>query len=126
VSLVGIAATVAGCGGTIKVLDGMEVRCSDKSVSVINEDGRLEARPNSVKVCRGNAVVLTFRNGVPTGHAHTRKARPATTTEMWLDVDNTSMDGITIMVPDATTPMEYKYSLAIDGLGTLDPRIVVQ
>ena len=101
------------------------MRCSDQTVTIHNSDGLLKASPNRVQVCRGNSVALKFSNRVDVGKART-KHQSSTPTATWLDVVSTSPDGIMISVPDSTTPMEYKYSLEIDGIGLLDPRIVVQ
>jgi hypothetical protein len=121
-----IGATLAACGGTIKVLDGVEVRCPDGKVRVLNQKGHpLETRPEPVHACRGTPVTLTFDNSVPRSQAHTRNK--SGTTAAWLDVDNMDERTMTINVdPQAVPKMEYKYLLTIDGLGTLDPRIVVQ
>jgi hypothetical protein len=127
-----ITAILAGCG-TIEVLDGVRVRCKNERVNVINVSGGLKVRPERVEVCRGYSVALVFRNSVSPGQAHTRP--PAVTRERetrepaappWLTVDNTSSDRLVVNVPREATPMEYKYTLEIDGLGLLDPRIVVQ
>lgn len=120
---------LTGCG-TVKVLDGVEVRCSDKNVTVVNAAGRLQVSKDVVEVCRGNSVVLKFRNSAARNTVHTRQPPGAPTPAPWLNVDNTDTEQLTIMVPPETTPARsgdgYKYTLQIDGLGTLDPRIVVQ
>jgi len=113
---------LAGCG-TLVELDGVQVRCNNRTVSVINAAGRLQVRPESVSVCRGFSVTLEFRNPVPARSARTTQSA---TGAPWLDAENSSTDAIVLTVLSTTTPMEYKYSLEIDGLGLLDPRIVVQ
>jgi len=103
----------------------VSVRCSDKEVKVINPAGRLEVRPESVKVCRGNSVVFTFSPKEPSKRANTKDSS-GSTTGAWLTANGTTADGITIAVRPEVMPMEYKYTLEIEGLGLLDPRIVVQ
>ncbi|HEY5567956.1 MAG TPA: hypothetical protein VIM81_12040 [Gammaproteobacteria bacterium] len=131
VAALSATAIFAGCG-TIEELDGVRVRCENERVKVINVSGGLKVRPERVEVCRGYSVALVFRNSVPPGQAH---MRPPETSERetrepaappWLSVDNTSPDRMVVSVPPEATPMEYKYTIEIDGLGLLDPRIVVQ
>lgn len=117
----GIAMLLGGCG-TVVELDGVRMRCDDRNVNVINAAGHLQVRER-VEVCRGYSVNLIFRNTVAMGAGRSRQMG---TGAAWLDVDNRSADRIVIAVPAATAPGEYKYSLEIDGIGLLDPRIVVQ
>ena len=97
---------------------------SNKQANVINLPGRIEVQPERVEVRRGFSLALRFLNRIPPKSARTRQpARSAN----WLDVDNLSEDEIVIIVPaDARKGEELKYTLEIDGLGMLDPHIVVQ
>jgi len=97
---------------------------SNMQANVINLPGRIEVQPERVEVRRGFSLALRFLNRIPPGHAHTKQ--PATGAD-WLDVKNKSEDEIVITVPaDAKRGEELKYTLEIDGLGSLDPHIVVQ
>lgn len=122
ISSVGVLALLAGCG-TIEVFDGVRVRCMDRDVSVVNTAGRLQVKPERVQVCRGYAVNLVFRNPVAPNTARTRQMGAGAD---WLDVENGSGDRIVITPPTETARGEYKYSLEVDDIGLLDPRIVVQ
>jgi hypothetical protein len=119
---VGVAVLLGGCGNLVEI-DGVQMRCDDRDVNVVNAAGHLQVTRERVEVCRGYSVNLIFRNAVAMGAARSRQMG---TGADWLDVDNRSAERIVIAVPESTAPGEYKYSLEVDGIGLLDPRIVVQ
>ncbi|HEX6997676.1 MAG TPA: hypothetical protein VF322_06000 [Gammaproteobacteria bacterium] len=116
-----ISAALAACG-TVVERDGMRMRCRDKTVNVINVPGRLQVKPDPVTVCRGYAVTWSFRNPVAGQAARVTGKTGAE----WLGQTNERPESMSISVPDGIRPMQYEYLLEIDGLGALDPRIVVQ
>jgi hypothetical protein len=121
-SLVGVSILLAGCGNIVEI-DGVRMRCDDRDVSVVNVAGRLQVKKERVEVCPGYSVNLVFRNPVAMRAARTRQMG---TGAAWLDVDNGSTNRIVITPPTGTPRGEYKYSLEVDDIGLLDPRIVVQ
>jgi hypothetical protein len=118
----GLPTLLAGCGNFVEI-DGVRMRCDDRDVNVVNAAGHLQVTRERIEVCRGYSVNLIFRNAVAMGAARTRQMGTGAT---WLDVENRDSTRIVITPPAATAPGEYKYSLEIDGIGLLDPRIVVQ
>lgn len=121
-SSVGALLLLASCG-TIVEIDGVRMRCMNRDVSVVNAAGHLQVTRERVEVCPGYSVNLIFRNAVAMRAARTRQMG---TGAPWLDVDNGSTNRIVITPPAGTQSGEYKYSLEVDDLGLLDPRIVVQ
>jgi hypothetical protein len=119
---VGLTTLLAACG-TIVEVDGVRMRCDDRDVSVVNVAGRLQVKKERVEVCPGYSVNLIFRNPVAMRAARTRQTGAGAN---WLDVDNGSTNRIVITPPAETPRGEYKYSLEVDNIGLLDPRIVVQ
>jgi hypothetical protein len=115
---------LAACGTLVEFADGVRVRCQDEDVSVISVPGRLKVSPERVEVCRGYSLTLNFRNLTAVGTARTRQTGGSG--NPWIDVDNTSTDRIVLEVPADATPGERKYTFEVDGVGLLDPRIVVQ
>jgi hypothetical protein len=56
--------------------------------------------------------------------AHTKQSGSG---NRWLNKSNTGPDEIVLMPPDdVELNTEHKYSIEVEGVGTLDPRIVVQ
>ncbi|HEY8519279.1 MAG TPA: hypothetical protein VIN61_04305 [Gammaproteobacteria bacterium] len=114
-----ISAALAACG-TVVERDGMRFRCRDRTVNVINAPSRLQVKPDPVTVCRGYAVTWSFRNPVTSASVTGKRGAE------WLGQKNERPESMSITVPDGIAPMQYEYLLEIEGLGTLDPRIVVQ
>jgi hypothetical protein len=118
----GLPTLLAGCGNLVEI-DGVRMRCGNRDVTVVNAAGHLQVTRERIEVCRGYSVNLILRNPVAAGTARTRQMGAGAD---WLDVDNRDPRTIVITPPAATAPGEYKYSLEVDGIGLLDPRIVVQ
>lgn len=97
------------------------------TVNVISFRGHLEVQPERIEAYPDSTVTLRFRNGAPLGNAHTKQVGIGAD---WLDADNdnkVSPDEIVLVVPrEARRGTEYKYVLVVDGIGTLDPVIVIQ
>jgi hypothetical protein len=121
-AILGVSTGLAACGELVEI-DGVRLRCGDKSATVTSNPAHLQVNPESVAVCRGYSLTLRFRGPTAVGSARTR---PAGGGNPWLEVENTSTDRIVIEVPGDAATGERKYTLEVDGIGLLDPRIVVQ
>ena len=112
---------LAGCGIT-KESDGVTVRCSNRHANVNHASSHLDQRPDTIKLCTGFMLTLELHPPLPDNTAHTRQ--PGTGND-WLDQDNVGAF-IYLTPPEGTSVGEIKYDLIVDGVGMLDPRIVVQ
>jgi hypothetical protein len=129
VTVLVIGAAATGCG-TTKVIDGETVRCPNPRATVNNGPGHLEVK-EVINVCRGDTIILKFSRNLTNGAAHTREVPNAPISAPWLNRDAPNgADRLEIPVTDAVKTPEgdpgYKYTLTLDGHGSLDPRIVVQ
>jgi hypothetical protein len=114
---------------TVKILDGMEVHCPRSPAGKITaKDGELSVNDNMIKICRGDSVQFTFKDPAPAANA--ARTLPKNAANGWLMA---IYDGetITINVPGNIMPTEpngpgYGYIIEVDGIGRLDPRLVVQ
>lgn len=94
------------------------IACVDRHVTVNYASGVFIVNPNDVEVCQGKMVFIKLVPPPDNG-----KAKTTHPNEGWLNKSN-SGDTITI----DTAPAEkgdYKYSITIEGVGTLDPGVRV-
>ncbi len=113
---------LAGCAAPDTPGDH-EVACRDRTVTVHHAPGYLAAHPEHLEICAGRTVVVSLEPPVEAGAARTEPAgerRPP-----WLGNANRTRDRIEIRVPADADYGTYKYSIAIDDVGTLDPRLTV-
>jgi hypothetical protein len=117
---------LAACSN-VKEIAGEKVNCPWKPSSKIKADeGELVIDDKKIPVCRTDSVVLTFKNPQPRAStARTLPKMPNGAATRWLE---NTYDGnaITITVPEGTAKGEYGYIIEVDGIGKLDPRLVVQ
>jgi hypothetical protein len=121
ISTVLTAMALTGCG-TPEVRDTGRIFCRNRTVNVVNAEGELRVNPELVRVCQGYMVSLQFSNTAPPANVSTRVAGGSAP---WLDKDSTTADGIQITA-DGAIGSEHKYSLTVEGIGMLDPRVVIQ
>jgi hypothetical protein len=118
---VSFAFVLTGCG-TLKESDGQTVRCRDRHANINHQSGRLEVRPETIELCTGFTLTLELHPPVATGSARTKQSGSGNN---WLDRQNT--DALIVLTPpNGTSTGPIKYTVEVDGVGVLDPRIVVQ
>ena len=98
-----------------------ELACRNRIATLRHGDGFMEAYPPHLDMCIGYTLRINLRPRVPVGDA---RSVAATGGPEWLNRSNMSTDQILITIPDSVTVGEtYKFGLAIEGVGTLDPYI---
>lgn len=113
--------------GTVALLAGCAQMagpgCRDREVTVNHKAAYLEARPEHVEICPGRTLKVKLVPAPPAGSAHTAPGsqNPGAT---WLSGRNKE-PGLIALVVDEKAEGPYKYSITIDGIGTLDPRLTV-
>jgi hypothetical protein len=121
------AAALTACT-SVKVLDGVEIRCARSPAGKITaKEGELWVNDNMIKVCRGDSVRWTFRPPMPAASA--ARILPKDAGDGWL-MGTFNGTEIVINVPTTVRPTgegtPYGYIIEVDGVGRLDPRLVVQ
>lgn len=100
-----------------------EFACRDRTVTVFQSTGFLAVYPEYIDVCSGYDILVKPVPPVRTGNVRTApggRGEPG-----WLGGvpgDKAGAGGAVIRVPPGTSPGVYKYSITVDGVGTLDPR----
>lgn len=95
-------------------------RCGAPPITVVHARGYLALNPETVDPCRGDRLTINLAPPVAPGSARTA---PAEGGPQWLRRENKTRGTIYIDVPKDTKPGVYKYSITIDGVGMLDPRV---
>jgi hypothetical protein len=113
-------ALLAGCAQ----MAGRE--CND-TVTVDYKEAFLHARPEVANVCRGGTLTVKFH---PIGKDRDKPARTAPGRQngnaTWLSGSTTKGDQIILDIDEkAQVDRIYKYSITVDGIGMLDPRVRV-
>jgi hypothetical protein len=119
----GVCLWLAACGTLVELEDGTRLRCDHEQATVVSNPAHLRVNPESIRVCPGYTLTLKLR-GPGAGMARTRQVPPDGDND-WLDEVNTTADRIVITVPMDEPDDTYKYTFEVDGIGLLDPRIVV-
>jgi hypothetical protein len=104
-----------------------EIKCQDRHVTVNHARGFLTAHPYYIKVCRGERILINVVPPVDREKASTMAGEENLEAE-WLNSRNaTDRDPAIIQIPDdkGLEGREFKYSITIEGVGTLDPRVRV-
>jgi hypothetical protein len=118
-----VSVWIAACG-TLVEFDGVKVRCGPEQATVVSNPAHLRVNPAEVHVCPGYTLTLNLRGPGP-GMARTRQDQ-VNGPNGWLDGDNSAnASRIVITVPSGQAFGTYKYTFEADGIGLLDPRIVV-
>jgi hypothetical protein len=102
-----------------------ETNCNDREVTLNHRAGSLDAHPEYVSLCSGNLLTIKIVPPVGLGDAETKDDPSNPVSASWLAKKNTNGDRIVIEVPrlpKKKTGITYKYSITIEGVGTLDPR----
>jgi len=108
-----------------------EIVCIDRTMRVRQVAGFLSVNPEYIDIC--SESILTVQITPPAGmgpggmSANTNQGMSAGgMTATWLDkTSNTAGNRIVIPVPANTTLDDYKFSITIPNVGTLDPRVRV-
>ncbi len=100
--------------------------CVDRTVTVNHAVASLHAFPEYVEICSGKTLIIQIVPPVAVGNARTIDDPSNLPKAPWITKTNTDPSKITIPVPNGTTPEIYKYSIKIEGIGTLDPRARVK
>lgn len=119
-AMAGALAVLAGCAG-------LGARgCGDREVTVNHKAAYLSARPEEVRnICRGDTLTVRLVPPVDAGAARAAPSRE-NPEAAWLSGSNRERDSIVLVVdPKAEKGKTYKYSIEIEGVGMLDPRVTV-
>jgi hypothetical protein len=123
-----LAALIAACGTTV-VADGQQVRCRNRTINVVQAPGELRVSQELVDMCRGYSLTLRTVPPVDVNRARTRQPSGSSRRASWLDSDANENGEMVITVPDEGIPVgsdPFKYDLAVDNIGRLDPRVRVR
>jgi hypothetical protein len=120
-----VAILVSGCAanGTVKSNDDPELTCQDRRVTVNHAPAFLVAYPEYLVACAGQKIVVNVIPSVRPGSATTAPADRSPGPSDWLRSENLKGGQTVIQIPEGTAAGEYKYSITIEGVGTLDPRV---
>jgi hypothetical protein len=123
--MVTIAILTSGCAanGYVSGADDPELVCQDRQVTVNHAPAFLVAYPEYLVVCPGQQIVVNIVPAVPSGSAATAPAEKNPGLSGWLQSENREGGRIVLQIPEGTVAGEYKYSITIEGVGTLDPRV---
>lgn len=100
--------------------------CHDRTVTLNHRAASLDAHPEYVEICAGNLLTIKIVPPVGVGEAKTKDDPSNPVAAPWITKDNALPNRIVIPVPVGTTSATYKYSITIEGVGTLDPRARVK
>lgn len=101
--------------------EDLELICRDRNITVRQAPAFLDVFPEYIEVCRGRTVTINIAPPVDPGSARTEPASGCPGAE-WLKRENREGDKIVIEIPETADLGDYKYSITIAGVGTLDPR----
>jgi hypothetical protein len=100
-----------------------ELICRDRQVTVRQAPAFLDVFPEYIEVCRTQTVTISIRPPVDPRSARTEPASGNADKADWLRSESQDGETIVIKIPEsAARDTTYKYSITIDGVGTLDPR----
>lgn len=117
--VMGMSAVLIGC------VEDAGPGCRDQEVTVNHEAAYLSARPEHVMdICPGNTLTLKLMPPLEAGAARSAPARENPDDAAWLSGSNRERDRIVLTVADGAEGT-YKYSITVDGIGMLDPRVTV-
>lgn len=118
------AAVLAGCA-TMETPEGPIPSCDTVHVTVTHAPGYLALYPEHVYICKQETLVIETAPPVDEGDAQVVAAGKMRAE--WLGGTSDARGIIEIKIPDLPESEygEYKYSLTIEGIGTLDPRFTV-
>lgn len=123
--VMGMFAVGVGCAQP----EDADVACGNKTVTVNHAAAYLKASPEHVrKICPGNTLTVTLVPPVDrAGAARTDPMGKNKEDARWLEGRNSELDRIVLTVPGEKEAIEgeFKYSISIDGIGVLDPRVTV-
>ena len=114
----------AGCATTTKDTGvDPELTCGDRTVTVFQSIGFLAVYPEYIDVCAGQSINI---NAVPRGRGlRTSPAEGNPGMDGWLSAGAEGGGSVVITVPGDATPGVYKYAIAVNEVGMLDPRLRV-
>lgn len=115
----GSVALLAGCAQ-------MAARDCNDTVTVNYRAANLRASPELAEVCPGGTLTVRLRPPAAAGRAHTAPG-PENPGANWLAGRTSKGDRIDLVLDENEVEVgeTYKYSITIEGIGTLDPRVRV-
>jgi hypothetical protein len=119
-----VSAGLVGCAPATVPVDP-ELICRDRRVTVNHAAGYLTAYPEHIEMCAGQDLAIELVPPVEVGAARTAPARENKGRAPWFVASNREADEILVRIPEDAEYATYKYSISIDGVGTLDPRVTV-
>jgi hypothetical protein len=100
--------------------------CGNRHVTANHNAKKIVPRPEHVSMCRGDILTIGFKPEVAQGTGHAAPDPEKNPEATWLSGSNEESNDIILIVgEDAKLDYPYKYSITIDGVGTVDPRVTV-
>jgi hypothetical protein len=120
-----LSLTLAGCALDMTRDPGAdpEITCGDRNVTVFQTRGSLSVYPEYIDVCRGQSITISAIPRVDGADVRTAPAeRGNPEGDGWLGREGRADGSVLIEIPGDAPLGVYKYSITVDGVGTLDPR----
>lgn len=126
VLLSAIACALAGCAQTTPAThiaeEDPELTCGNRTVTVFQATGFLAVYPEYIDVCTGYNITINVVPPVADGGFSTAPESGNPGEDSWLDSTAKRGGSAIISVPPGIPTGVYKYSITVEGVGTLDPR----
>ena len=100
--------------------------CHDRTVHVTHRPASLDAHPEFVTICPGYTLIIDIVPSIRIDQAETKDDPSNPVPAPWIAKKNATRSQIFIPVLENTVEGTYKYSITIEGVGTLDPRARVK
>ena len=118
ITLTLLTLALAGCVRDRSTFIDLDLACRDRFVTVVHTPVSIVVAPPFMEVCPESTITVRIRPR-EAGETIADSSTPGT----WLNESTDAGGNITIEVPAEPTLDEYKYSVRIQGSGTIDPRI---
>jgi hypothetical protein len=121
-----LSSSLMGCaiGSTRTAEVDPEMVCADRTVTVFQSTGFLAVYPEYIHVCPGRSITVKAVPPAP-GTVRTIPERGNPVADDWLNAESERGEGAVMRVPESAAEGVYKYNIAVEGIGTLDPRVSV-
>ena len=105
-----------------------EEECTDEHVHVVHASASMTVTPPFIVICEGKVLTLNMIPPNKLGLGTVVSApKPSNPDEHWLDGANTpNPNQIVLPVPAGKAGSTYEYSVTIEDLGKIDPRVRVK
>jgi len=122
-ALIALSLATVGCAPTMTRTAEVdpELTCGDRTVTVFQTTGFLAVYPEYIDVCTGESITINAVPKVAAGDLRTAPDEGNPGRDDWLRSEGKSEGSVVINVPEDAALGVYKYSITVDGVGTLDP-----